>query len=99
MWAVTNVTRIGGFAHASVTHNAGNGVWYLLNESGELILAEATPQGYRELSRGQLTGKTWSHPAFANRRIFARAENSLVCASLEVGREVLSAQWSARTDD
>lgn len=83
MWAVTNVTRIGGFAHASVTHNAGNGVWYLLNESGELILAEATPQGYRELSRGQLTGKTWSHPAFANRRIFARAENSLVCASLE----------------
>ena len=83
MWAVTNVTRIGGFAQTSTTHNTGNGVWYLLNESGELILAEATPQGYRELARGQLTGKTWSHPAFAHRRIFARAENSLVCASLE----------------
>jgi len=83
MWAVTSVTRIGGFAHASVTRNAGNGVWYLLNELGELILAEATPQGYRELARTQLTGKTWSHPAFAHRRIYARAENSLVCASLE----------------
>jgi len=82
-WAVTNVTRMGMHTHATVSRNAGNDTFYLTNELGELILASATPDGYHELARAQLTGKTWSHPAYANRRIYTRSETTLVCAGLE----------------
>ena len=83
VWAATNVTRLGRFAQASVTRNAGNNVWYLLNELGELILARADAKEYRQLARAQLIGKTWSQPAYANKKIYARSETSLICASLE----------------
>ena len=67
-------------------------VW-LFNERGELILGRLTPQGYQELSRAKLLdpttdqyrqrdGVTWSHPAFAYRRVFARNDKQLVCVDL-----------------
>jgi outer membrane protein assembly factor BamB len=68
-------------------------IW-MFNERGELIIARLTPQGYEEVSRatliapttGQLRrrqgGVTWSHPAFADRRVYARSDRELVCASL-----------------
>ncbi len=82
-WAVTNVTKIGRWAQAHVTLNTGSDTFYISNELGELILAKATPQGYQEIARAQVCGKTWSHPAYAGKRMFARAETSLVCLSLE----------------
>jgi len=48
-----------------------------------LVLAKATPEAYRELGRAQLIGKTWSHPAYADRRIYARNETTLLCARLD----------------
>lgn len=63
----------------------------LPNEKGELILARLTPQGYEEISRAKLVDPTntaagrdvvWSHPAFANRCVYARNDKELVCASL-----------------
>ncbi len=70
----------------------GNEDW-LFNERGELIIARLTPQGYQELSRtkiidptrGQLDqrgGVCWSHPAFANRCVFVRNDEELVCVDL-----------------
>jgi outer membrane protein assembly factor BamB len=82
LWAERTVTRIGGFAQAIVTLNRANDVFYITNELGELILARADSEGYRELARAQLTGKTWTHPAYANGRIYARSEKTLLCADL-----------------
>jgi outer membrane protein assembly factor BamB len=74
---------------AFVVKNADRFV--LFNEKGELIIARMSPKGYEELSRAKLlepTGKAfgrdvvWSHPAFANRCIYARNDKELVCASL-----------------
>ncbi|GIW91086.1 MAG: dehydrogenase [Pirellulaceae bacterium] len=65
--------------------------YFLFNEKGELIIAKLSPEGYREISRSQLLEPTgtamrrkvvWSHPAFANRSIYARNDKEIVCASL-----------------
>ena len=64
---------------------------YLANENGELIVAELSPTGYRELSRAKLLKPTngdagrpvvWCHPAFANRSVYWRNDRELVCVSL-----------------
>ena len=65
--------------------------FFLANDQGELIIAKLTPQGYTELSRckilqptSQVNNRTivWSHPAFAERSVFARNDKVLVCVSL-----------------
>ncbi len=67
-------------------------VW-LFNEKGELIISKLSPEGYTEISRTKLIeptldqlnrrgGVTWSHPAFANKHVFARNDKEIVCASL-----------------
>lgn len=65
--------------------------FFLFNEKGELIVARLSPQGYEEISRWKMLEPTaeafgrhvvWSHPAFANRCVFARNDKELVCASL-----------------
>jgi outer membrane protein assembly factor BamB len=65
--------------------------FFLFNESGDLILARLTPRGYQELGRAnvlapsnRLPGRpvVWSHPAFANRSMYARNDKEIVCVSL-----------------
>jgi outer membrane protein assembly factor BamB len=65
--------------------------YFLFNESGELILAKLSPDGYEEISRATILKPTnhtgarkvvWSHPAFANKCMFARNDEELVCVSL-----------------
>jgi outer membrane protein assembly factor BamB len=65
--------------------------FFLPNEKGDLIIAKLTPQGYNEVSRTHLLDPTnrdpgrmvvWSHPAFANRSVYARNDKEMVCASL-----------------
>ncbi len=68
---------------------------WMLNEAGDLIIAELSPNGYKELSRSHLLkptlaqlsrrggkGVCWSHPAFGNQHVFARNDEELICASL-----------------
>jgi outer membrane protein assembly factor BamB len=68
--------------------------FFLPNEKGELILAKLTPGGYEEISRTTLLEPTnrdpgrpvvWSHPAFANRSVYARNDQEIVCVSLAAG--------------
>ncbi|MEK6674383.1 MAG: PQQ-binding-like beta-propeller repeat protein [Planctomycetota bacterium] len=70
----------------------GDKVW-MFNESGELIISKLSAKGFTEISRakllepttdqlGQRGGVCWSHPAFADRHVFARNDKELVCASL-----------------
>jgi outer membrane protein assembly factor BamB len=65
--------------------------FFLANEQGDLIIAKMTPKGYEELSRARLLKPTttdprravvWSHPAFANKCVFMRNDEEIVCASL-----------------
>ncbi len=65
--------------------------FFLPNEKGDLIIARLTPKGYEEISRTHLLEPAnrdpgrevvWSHPAFANRCIYARNDKEIVCASL-----------------
>jgi outer membrane protein assembly factor BamB len=65
--------------------------FFLFNEKGELIIARLTPKGYEEISRAKLLEPTnsaqrrqvvWSHPAFANRNVYARNDKEIVSYSL-----------------
>jgi len=60
-------------------------------ETGELIFAKLSPKGYEEISRAKILEPTtptfgrkvvWSHPAFANKCVFARNDKEIVCVSL-----------------
>jgi hypothetical protein len=66
--------------------------WVIFNELGELILADLSKEGYKETARAMLMDPTspgmgrkviWSHPAFANKCVFARNDKQLICVSLE----------------
>ncbi|REK17378.1 MAG: dehydrogenase [Planctomycetota bacterium] len=81
----------------STIHMVENGdrMW-MFNERGELVIARLSPVGYKEYSRAKLIeptsvqlpqrgGVCWAHPAYANRHVFARNDNEIVCASLAAG--------------
>ena len=89
VWATREPTSK-NFGHAHLTPN-GNRV-FLFNQTGHLVLARLTPQGYQELGRCLLVEPTagfragnpvtWAHPAYANQHVFARNDRELVCVSL-----------------
>jgi outer membrane protein assembly factor BamB len=72
--------------------------YFLFNEKGDLIIARLSPKGYEEVDRAHIldpTGKLgggrpgfptrtilWSHPAFANKAMYARNDKEIVCVSL-----------------
>ncbi|MGO8745268.1 MAG: PQQ-binding-like beta-propeller repeat protein [Thermoguttaceae bacterium] len=85
-------------ARWATIHMVRNGrrTW-MFNERGELLIGELSPQGFHEISRAKLleptteqlrqrNGVCWSHPAYANKHIYARNDRELVCASLAAGR-------------
>ncbi|MBI3410717.1 MAG: PQQ-binding-like beta-propeller repeat protein [Planctomycetes bacterium] len=52
----------------------------ILGETGLVALAEATPAGYREISRFTFSeGRCWSVPVVANGRMYIRDEEKVVC--------------------
>jgi outer membrane protein assembly factor BamB len=52
-----------------------------LSETGRLVLAPATPSGYKEIASGQVVGgkSTWAVPVLSNGRIYCRSQENLVC--------------------
>ncbi|EMI24084.1 PQQ-binding-like beta-propeller repeat protein [Rhodopirellula europaea] len=83
-----------GTIHTVVHQQAGSQTDWMFNDQGRLTIAHLTPEGYQPLSQTHLldtttiqlprrNGVTWSHPAYANRCIYARNDKQLVCASLE----------------
>jgi outer membrane protein assembly factor BamB len=65
--------------------------FFLFNEQGELIIADLTPKGYEEIDRAAILEPTnkmsghktvWMHPAFADKKCFARSDEVLVCVDL-----------------
>ncbi|MEZ6055578.1 MAG: PQQ-binding-like beta-propeller repeat protein [Planctomycetaceae bacterium] len=88
------------FAPTTGERRAGHGTaflvrhedrYFLFSETGELILAKLSREGYVEISRARLLEPTneafnrpvvWTHPAFADKSVFARNDKELVRASL-----------------
>ena len=76
----------------STIHMVQNGdVTWMFNERGDLIRATLSPTGFEELARTHLLeptskqldrGVCWSHPAFADRHVFLRNDEELVCYDL-----------------
>ena len=60
---------------------AAGGKLIVLTGNGELIVADASPAGFKPISRAQvLGGKCWTMPVLANRLIYCRnARGDLVC--------------------
>jgi outer membrane protein assembly factor BamB len=65
--------------------------FFLFSETGDLIIAKLSPQGYEEVSRTKLLEPTsaafgrkvvWSHPAYANKCGFFRNDKEIICVSL-----------------
>ena len=61
--------------------------YVMFNDQGELILAHLSPEGYEEIDRVQILKPVgfargrdivWSHPAFADRSVFARNDKEMV---------------------
>ena len=82
------------WGNAFITKNGDR--YFLFNEKGDLIIARLTPQKYEEISRAHLLEPSntdpgrpvvWSHPAFANRCVYARNDKEIVCMSLDAGED------------
>jgi outer membrane protein assembly factor BamB len=58
-----------------------DGKLIILSDKGELVVAPASPRGFKPLARAQvLGGKCWTVPVLANGRIYCRnAKGTLVC--------------------
>ena len=92
VWESMATTINGKPANATTGFIVKNGDhYYITNEVGELIIAKMSPEGFEERGRAKMvepTGRTgnrkvvWSHPAFANKCVFARNDKEIVCISL-----------------
>jgi hypothetical protein len=89
VWQTNVVTNLRQGACVHLVPN-GSSV-FLFTDQGDLVRAQLTPAGYRELGRVHLIEPTsplfenkfaWAAPAFANRNIFVRNDHELRCYSL-----------------
>jgi outer membrane protein assembly factor BamB len=74
---------------AFVTKNGKR--FFIFGENGDLVIARLAPEKYDEISRAKLLDPVgvglgrkvvWSHPAYADKCVFARNDKEIVCASL-----------------
>lgn len=65
--------------------------FWLFNENGELVIADLTPEGYKEVDRAKILAATnkafgrdvvWCQPAFAGKRMYVRNDEECVCVDL-----------------
>jgi len=89
VWTAKQPTAPKSGASLHITPNGNSAL--LFNDQGELIRAELTATGYKEISRSPLLKptfpfgeprKAWVAPAYADGHVFARSDEELVCACL-----------------
>lgn len=54
----------------------------ITTDFGEVIVIKANPNKYEELGRAQLAGKSWSHPALADGKLFIRDNRELAAYTI-----------------
>ncbi|MHC5076500.1 MAG: outer membrane protein assembly factor BamB family protein, partial [Planctomycetota bacterium] len=64
----------------------------VMAENGKLVIAEATPDGYKVISEAKvLSGKCWSVPVLANGRIYVRnSDGDVLCLDVSANAAVSS---------
>ncbi|WP_315851420.1 PQQ-binding-like beta-propeller repeat protein [Rhodopirellula sp. MGV] len=76
---------------AFITQIGDSDRYYLMSETGDLLVAKLTAKGYEELGRmkvveptGEAFGRpvVWSHPAYANHAAFIRNDKEIVAVDL-----------------
>jgi len=92
MWVSRDeVVPYGRWATAHMVRNGGE-IW-IFNEQGELLITRLSSATVKVLSKTKLIEPTtelpqrsypvaWSHPAFADQRVFARNDKELICVRL-----------------
>ena len=96
VWQSLQMTDFARWSAAFLVRNGNR--YFINNDKGDLIIARFGPEGYIEVDRTKIIEPTsngsygksrfsrmvnWSHPAYANRHIFARNDHEILCASLE----------------
>jgi outer membrane protein assembly factor BamB len=77
----------------------GEDVW-MFNEQGEMLIGRLSPEKFEEVSRVKIIeptllqlpdqrrgGVCWTHPAFANRCVFVRNDEEIVCIDVAESRK------------
>jgi len=88
-FAPTTGRKSAPYGTAFLTRNGD--LFYLMSETGELVIARLTPTKYEELGRAKLLEPTgtafgrkvaWAAPAFADRHVFVRNDECIACYDL-----------------
>ena len=91
VWTDESSLGKGGLGFASLFIIPNGDRCFLSNDQGELVIAKLSPEGYEEIDRANLLEPThaaggrkvvWSHPAFAEGRMFARNDKEIICVDL-----------------
>ena len=93
LWGTTTLTTGDKPASSGTGFLVKNGDrHFLFNEKGELVIVRLSRKGFEEIDRAKLLAPTgvafgdrdvvWSHPAFADKCVFARNDKEIVCYSL-----------------
>jgi outer membrane protein assembly factor BamB len=89
MGATTRDGREQRWGNAFLVKNGDR--YFIFNELGDLIIAKLGPKGYEQISRAHILDPTnrdpgrlvvWSHPAFANKHMYARNDSEIICVNL-----------------
>lgn len=74
LWAKEKI----GYYHAGIVRMGDNRL-LILDDAGNLMLADADAKGYRELARSKVSGGTFAVPAVSNGRVYVRDDKEVLC--------------------
>lgn len=70
-----------GYYHVGLI-TTGDGKLLMLDDAGNLILAEVTREGFKQLSKSHICRGTLANPALANGHVVVRDDKEIVCVRL-----------------
>jgi len=92
-WSQKGVGKYG----SSLTLSDGKLI--ILTEKGKLIIAEASPKGFKEISSAQiLSGRCWTVPVLSNGKIYARSNGTGKLVCMDVSAEGTAAASGSAND-
>jgi outer membrane protein assembly factor BamB len=79
VWTSTSANKFGNGPYSII-----NGLIYLMNDSGELTLAQASPSGYLPLAHAKVLDghESWGPMAIASSRLIVRDTQRLICLDI-----------------
>jgi outer membrane protein assembly factor BamB len=79
VWTSTSAHKFGHGPYTVV-----NGLIYIMNDSGELTLAQASPSGYLPLARAKVLDghESWGPMAIASNRLIVRDTQRMICLDI-----------------